>query len=262
MKNKFNLLFTLLFSAMALYSYGQKSLNNNQKEMKTKRILFVLTSVDEVKATGHKTGVWIEEFAAPYYLMLNHGLEITLATPKGGKAPIDPKSLLPDFSTADVQKFTADKEAINRLNHTLKLADLNINDYDAVYYPGGHGPMWDLPENKLSINIIETFYAKGKPVALVCHAPAALQNVKAPNGEPLVKGKKISAFTNTEEVAGKSTAETPYSLEDMLKEKGADYVRTEDWKPFAIADGNLITGQNPASAELVGKKILEALGFN
>ncbi|WP_316802902.1 type 1 glutamine amidotransferase domain-containing protein [Pedobacter nototheniae] len=229
--------------------------------MKTKRILFVLTSFDEVKTTGHKTGVWIEEFVAPYYLLRDKGLDITIATPKGGKAPIDPKSLLPDFATAAVQKFTGDKETAERLNNTVKLTDLNLDDYDAVCYPGGHGPMWDLPQNKESIHIIESFYAKGKPVALVCHAPAALQNVKAANGDALVKGKKVAGFTNSEEIAGKSVAEAPYLLEDMLKDKGAEYVRGEDWKGFAIADGNLITGQNPASSELVAEKILEALGI-
>lgn len=258
---KANLIITVLFSLIALNSYGQKGLINNQKKMKAKRILFVVTSVDEVKTTGNKTGVWIEEFAAPYYLIKDKGVEITIATPKGGKAPIDPKSLSPDFATDAVKKFNGDKETIERLNNTVKLADLNINDYDAVYYPGGHGPMWDLPQNKESIHIIESFYAQGKPVALVCHAPAALENVKAANGDPLVKGKKVAGFTNSEEIAGKSVAEAPYLLEDMLKGKGADYVRGEDWKGFAIVDGNLITGQNPASSELVGEKLLQALGL-
>ncbi|OKS87567.1 type 1 glutamine amidotransferase domain-containing protein [Mucilaginibacter polytrichastri] len=227
--------------------------------IKSKKVLIVVTSFDEVKSTGHKTGIWIEEFATPYYLLTGQGIEVTIASPQGGKAPIDPKSTLPDFTTDDVKRFFGDEDAQNRLNNTIKLTDVDAADYDAIFYPGGHGPMWDLPEDVKSIELIQSFYEAGKPVALVCHAPAALQNVKAKNGDPLVKGKQVAGFTNTEEIAGQSTAEVPFMLEDMLIEKGAKYAKGADWQPFAVVDGNLITGQNPASSHSVAEKIIAAL---
>lgn len=226
--------------------------------MKTKKVLFIVTSYDQVP-NGTKTGIWIEEFASPYFLLTAEGIEITIASPKGGKAPIDPKSTRPEFTTESVKRFFADASAQERLNNTVALKDIDATEYDAVFYPGGHGPMWDLPENPISIHIIESFYKAGKTVALVCHAPAALKNVKNENGDPFVKGKKVAGFTNTEEIAGKSTGEVPFMLEDMLIENGAIYQKGADWQSFAVSDGVLITGQNPASAEIVAEKIISAL---
>lgn len=258
------LLLILLTPFLAFNGYTQNSITTTKKHpsMKTKKILFVVTSFDKIESSGKKTGIWIEEFATPYYLLTAQGAQISIASPRGGKAPIDPKSALPDFSTASVKKFYADPIAQERLNQTVKIDQVKAEDYDAIFYPGGHGPMWDLPENSFSIHLIESFYQQNKPVALVCHAPAALKNVKDKNGNPLVKGKKISGFTNSEEVAGQSTDQTPFSLEDMLVEKGANYVKGKDWQPYAVQDGVLITGQNPASAELVAEKIINALKQN
>jgi len=255
-----SILVVLILNAVTAKSQSDTNLNKQMiNHMKTKKVLFVVTSFDKIKATGKPTGIWIEEFAAPFYLFASKGIEVTIASPKGGKAPIDPKSTLPDFTTDNVKRFFSDASAQERLNNTLKLEDINPQDYDAVFYPGGHGPMWDLPENKYSIAIIETLYNEKKPVALVCHAPAALQNVKDKNGDPLVKGKKIAGFTNSEEIAGQSTADVPFMLEDMLKGKGANYQKGTDWQPFAVNEGQLITGQNPASSELVAEKIIELL---
>lgn len=262
MKLKPHLLTAVLITGLISPGNGQTTANlikHNKENMKTRKVLFVLTSVDEVKNTGKKTGTWIEEFAAPYYFLTEKGIEITIATPKGGIAPIDPKSALPDYSTSAVKRFYSDHTTQEKLLHTTKLKDIHAGDYDAVFYPGGHGPMWDMPDNAQSIHIIESFYQAGKPVALVCHAPAALKNVKDINGEPLIKGKKVAAFSNSEETAGQSTDAIPFSLEDMLKQKGANYVKGNDWQPFAVADGLLITGQNPASAELVAEKLAAAL---
>jgi putative intracellular protease/amidase len=249
----------MLVACLALQGAAQATGDQNKKKMKTKKVLFVLTSADVVKTTGEKTGTWIEEFAAPYYFLSDKGIAITIATPEGGIAPLDPKSALPDYSTPAVKRYFNDKVVQEKLNHTAKLQDIRLEEYDAVFYPGGHGPMWDLPDNPLSVHIIESFYKENKPVALVCHGPAALKNVKGPDGTPLVKGKKVSGYTNDEEVAGKTTSAVPFSLEDMLKEKGADFVKGNNWQPFAVADGLLITGQNPASAALVAEKFLAAL---
>lgn len=225
----------------------------------SKQILIVVTSFDEVKSTGNKTGTWIEELATPYYQFKDQGYIITIASPQGGKGPVDPKSTRAEYSTPAVKRFYADAAAQEKLDHTVKLSDVQAKDYDAVFYPGGHGPMWDLPENALSVKLIESFYEAGKPVALVCHAPAALKNVKDKNGAPLVQGRQVSGFTNTEEVGGQTTQEVPFSLEDMLKERGGLYVKGADWQPFAVSAGNLITGQNPASALLVGARVIAAL---
>lgn len=238
--------------------HAQQS-NTKKSDMKQKKVLFVLSSTDKIKTTGQPTGTWIEEFASPYYYLQAKGVDITIATPEGGIAPIDPKSQQPGYVTPSVKKFNEDKAAWEKLNRTKKLADIRPEDYDAVFYPGGHGPTWDLPENKISISIIETFYAKGKPVALVCHGPAALVNTKAANGDPLIKGKKVAGFTNSEEQAGQTTTAVPFSLEDRLKELGALYQKGADWQPFAIADGKLLTGQNPASAEPVAELLFKAL---
>lgn len=222
------------------------------------KVVIVVTSFGEL-ANGDKTGIWLEEFATPYYMLTEKGIQVTVASPKGGKAPIDPKSISEAYLTPAAKKFLADAAAQERLNNTVTLSSVKAADYDAVFYPGGHGPMWDLPENKTSIALIGAFYQKGKPVALVCHAPAALQNVKIAGGDYLVKGKKVAGFTNSEEKAAGSVAMTPFSLEDMLKQRGAQYERGGDWQPFAVQDGWLITGQNPASAEPVTEKLLAAL---
>ena len=262
MKIKTTLLLALVLPLIALQANAQSHTNllkQNINKMKPKKVLIVVTSFDQIKSTGKKTGTWIEEFATPYYLLTDQGIEVTIASPKGGVAPIDPKSALPEYSTASVKRFYGDAATQEKMNHTLVLNDVHAKDYDAIFYPGGHGPMWDLPENAKSIDLIETFYNEGKPVALVCHAPAALKNVKAKNGDPLVKGKQVSAYSNSEETAGKTTDEVPFMLEDMLKENGANYVKGEDWHPYAVQDGQLITGQNPASAELVAQKIIAAL---
>jgi len=248
----------LLLLALAFQAHSQQTKKINHPSMK--KILIVVTSFGEVKSTGHKTGTWLEEFATPYYLFTDKGIQVTIASPAGGKAPVDPKSTAPEYSTESVKRWLKDPAAQERLEHTVPLKTVHAEDYDAVFYPGGHGPMWDLAEDATSAQLIETFYAAGKPVALVCHAPAALKNVKDKSGAPLVKGKKVAGFTNSEEVAGQTTAEVPFLLEDMLKEHGADYVKGADWQPFAVADGNLITGQNPASAQLTGEKVIAALG--
>ena len=221
------------------------------------KIIMVLTSHDQLGNTGHKTGFWLEEFAAPYYVFKDANAEITLASPKGGQPPLDPKSDEPDFQTDATQRFKGDADAQAALANTVKLSTLSPDDFDAVFYPGGHGPLWDLAEDTKSIALIESMHAAGKTVAAVCHAPAVLRHAKAADGTPLVKGKSVTGFSNTEEAAVQLTDIVPFLLEDELKEKGANYSKAEDWHPYAITDGNLITGQNPASSELVAKTLLE-----
>lgn len=225
--------------------------------MKIEKILFVVTSHDELGNTGKKTGLWIEEFAAPYYTFHDLGKEVVIASPKGGQTPIDPKSDLPENQTEATKRYYSDKETQDKLSHTVPLSSVSESDFDAVFYPGGHGPMWDLPDNQDSIKLIESFYNNGKPVALVCHAPVALKNVKTPDGEWLIKGKKVAAFTNTEEEAVQLTDVVPFLLEDMLKERGANFQKGENWKPFVTQEGLLITGQNPASSVLAANTLLE-----
>jgi putative intracellular protease/amidase len=222
-------------------------------------ILFVLTSHDKLGDTGKKTGFWVEEFANPYYTLLDKGATITIATPKGGAAPIDPSSDSPDAATADTDRFNEDAKAKERIANTNVLTDMNADDFDAVFYPGGHGPLWDLATDTTSIALIEKFNSQEKPVAFVCHAPAALKGVKGADGNPFVKGKKVTGFTNTEEAAVGLTDVVPFLVEDMLNENGGIYSKKEDWAAYAIQDGNLITGQNPASSELVAEKLLEIL---
>lgn len=223
------------------------------------KILFGLTSHDQLGDTGKKTGFWVEEFAAPYYALLDKGAEITVATPKGGQAPIDPSSDTEDAQTKDTKRFKEDKEAQEIIANTKVLADVNANDFDAVFYPGGHGPLWDLANDATSIKLIETFNEQEKPIAFVCHAPAALKRVSGTDGNPLVKGKKVTGFTNSEEEAVQLTEIVPFLVEDMLQENGGIYSKKEDWAAYAVQDGNLITGQNPASSELVAEKLLAAL---
>ncbi|SFD39774.1 type 1 glutamine amidotransferase domain-containing protein [Algibacter pectinivorans] len=229
------------------------------KKEKDMKVLFVLTSHDKLGDTGKKTGFWVEEFANPYYTLLDKGVDITIATPNGGAAPIDPSSDSPDAATEATERFDKDEAAKAKIANTNKLSDMNVDDFDAVFYPGGHGPLWDLANDATSIALIEKFNAQEKPVAFVCHAPAALKGVKNSDGTPLVKGKKVTGFTNSEEAAVGLTDVVPFLVEDMLQENGGIYSKKEDWAAYTIQDGNLITGQNPASSELVADKLLEAL---
>jgi len=223
------------------------------------KILFVLTSHSALGNTGEKTGFWIEEFASPYYVLADAGADITIASPKGGQPPVDPKSELADAQTSSTKRFYEDSTLINKVAYSLKLSDIKQDDFDAVFYPGGHGPLWDLANDKDSIKLIEAFYNHQKPIAFVCHAPAALVNVKVKNGESLIKGKELTSFSNTEEEAVKLTKVVPFLLEDELKKHGAIYTKGENWTSYVKQDGLLITGQNPASSEAVAKLLLEAL---
>lgn len=222
------------------------------------KVLIVLTSHGELGDTGHKTGFWIEEFAAPYYKLSDAGAQITLASPKGGQPPIDPKSAAPESQTDASRRFNEDKELQELLTQTQKLSEVSADDFDAVFYPGGHGPLWDLATDKNSAALIEAFYTNKKPVGFVCHAPAVLKDVKV-NGEYLVKGKKVTGFSNTEEAAVGLTNVVPFLLEDALQTRGATYSKASDWQAYAVEDGLLITGQNPASSRLVAEKLFHQL---
>jgi putative intracellular protease/amidase len=223
------------------------------------KVLMALTSHNQLGASGKLSGFWLDEFAAPYYVLAAAGVAITLASPNGGQPPLDPKSDEPAFQTAATVRFKQDKEAQVALANTLKLQDVSADDYDAVFYPGGHGLMWDLVEDGFSIALLEKMYSSGKLIAAVCHAPAVLRNAKAPDGTPLVQGKAVTGFSNTEEAAVELSAVVPFLLEDALIAEGANYSKDLDWRPYAITDGSLITGQNPASSELVAKTLLERL---
>ncbi|MGV9010793.1 type 1 glutamine amidotransferase domain-containing protein [Brevundimonas sp.] len=223
------------------------------------KILMVLTSHDKLGDTGKKTGFWLEEFAAPYYVMKDAEADITLASPKGGQPPLDPKSDEPDAQTEATERFKADAEGKAALASTHPLSDVKADDYDAVFYPGGHGPMWDLAEDKTSIALIEAFAKADKPVGAVCHAPAALRHVKGPDGEFLVKGRKVTGFSNTEEEGVGLTDVVPFLLEDVLKQNGGDYSRGADWGVHVVTDGKLVTGQNPASSEGAAEALLALL---
>lgn len=223
-------------------------------------ILMILTSHDQLGDTGHKTGFWLEEFAAPYYVFKNAGANITLASPLGGQPPLDPKSDEVDFQTPATEKFKNDSEGKQALANTIKLTDINVNDYDAVFYPGGHGPLWDLAEDTDSIAIIESLMAADKYVSAVCHAPAVLRHAKNSDGSYLVAGKKVTGFSNSEEAAVELTDVVPFLLEDELQAKGGIFSKGEDWHPYAVSDGKLITGQNPGSSELVAQILIEKLG--
>jgi putative intracellular protease/amidase len=212
-------------------------------------ILMVLTSHDKLGQTGVKTGFWLEEFASPYFVFKDQGFEVTLASPQGGQPPLDPKSDEPDFQTEATARFRKDQQAQQALANTHRLDSLNTSSYDAVFYPGGHGPLWDLAEDKHSLSLIEGFYQKGKPVGLVCHAPGVLRNAKNVDGEPLVKGQRVTGFTNSEEEAVGLSEVVPFLVEDMLKSNGGLYRKGEDWGSYVEVDKNLVTGQNPASSE-------------
>lgn len=222
-------------------------------------LLIVLTSHSELGDTGRKTGFWAEEFAAPYYELADAGVEITLASPKGGLAPVDPKSEETEAQTKFTRRLDQDEPLKQKLAHTLKLCDVKASDYDAVFYPGGHGPLWDLAQDAESIALIEAFQRQGKPMALVCHAPCALLKVKLPNGDPLIKGKQVTGFSDTEEAAVKLTQIVPFLLEDELKKAGGHYSKGRDWGVYVKTDGMLITGQNPASSAEAAKVLLKLL---
>jgi putative intracellular protease/amidase len=225
------------------------------------KILMVLTSHDKLGNTGKKTGFWLEEFAAPYYAFKDAGATVTLTSPLGGQPPLDPKSDTPESQTDDTQRFKADPAAQTALAHTVKLGEVVASDFDAVFYAGGHGPLWDLAEDAASIALIEAMLATGKPVALVCHAPGVLRHVKAANGNPVVQGKAVTGFTNTEEQAVGLTEIVPFLVEDVLKQNGGNYTKVADWQPYIVKDGLLITGQNPASSEPAAKELLAQLSL-
>lgn len=224
------------------------------------KILVVLTSHDQLGDTGKKTGFWLEEFAAPYYVFKDAGAELTLASPKGGQPPLDPKSDEPDAQTPATERFRKDPEAQAALAGTSKLAEVNEADYDAVFYPGGHGPLWDLAEDQHSIALIESFASAGKPVAAVCHAPGVLRHVKNGDGKPLVEGRHVTGFSNSEEEAVGLTNVVPFLVQSELKAKGGRYAKADDWQSHVEVDRLLITGQNPASSEAVAAAVLKLLG--
>jgi putative intracellular protease/amidase len=221
------------------------------------KVLMVLTSHDQLGNTGRKTGFWLEELAAPYYAFKDAGAEIVLVSPKGGQPPLDPKSNEPANQTEMTRRFELDSQATAQLATKVRLDSVSQADFDTVFYPGGHGPLWDLAEDKNSITLIESFFAAGKPVALVCHAPGVLRHVRTPDGEPLVKGKKVTGFTNSEEAAVGLTDIVPFLVEDELKAKGGIYSKIEDWASYIVSDGLLITGQNPASSAAAAALLLK-----
>lgn len=223
------------------------------------KILMVLTSHDKLGETGQKTGFWLEEFAAPYYIFKEAGAKIILTSPLGGQPPLDPKSDLPEFQTLFTDRFKTDPVAQAALSNTLKLSDISADDFDAAFYPGGHGPLWDLAEDRLSIALIETMLTAGKPVAAVCHAPGVLRHPKGPDSSPLVQGKTVTGFSNTEEEAVGLTEIVPFLVEDILRQNGGKYLKLADWQPHVVTDGLLITGQNPASSEPAAKALLAKL---
>ena len=226
------------------------------------KVLIVLTSHDQLGSTGKKTGFWLEELAAPYYTFKDAGAEIVLASPKGGQPPLDPKSNEPDFKTDATRRFEADVDANAQLANTVRLDSVSQADFDTVFYPGGHGPLWDLADDRHSVALIEAFIAAGKPVALVCHAPGVLRDVKTAEGTPLVQGRKVTGFTNTEEAGVGLTEVVPFLVEDMLKAAGGHYSKGPDWGSYVVTDGLLITGQNPASSAETAAVLLRTVASN
>jgi putative intracellular protease/amidase len=222
-------------------------------------ILMVLTSHDRLGNTGKATGFWLEEFAAPYYTFKDAGVTLTMASPAGGQPPLDPKSNEPDSQTPATERFHADKNAQEALAHTLPLAQVREADFDAVFYPGGHGPLWDLAESAASIALIQAFNRANKPTSFVCHAPGVLRNVKAEDGSPLVKGRNVTGFSNSEEAAVQLTDVVPFLIEDEFKRLGAHYSKGPDWQSHVVTDGLLVTGQNPASSEDAAEALLGLL---
>jgi putative intracellular protease/amidase len=225
----------------------------------TKKVLFVLTSHEDLGNTGKKTGFWLEEFSDPYYLLTDNSIAVTLASPKGGTPPMDPSSASENYQTEGTKRFETDTKLKELLSNTVKLETINVADYDAVYYPGGHGPLWDLAEDKNSIAILEGFFNANKPIAVACHGPAIFKNTKKQDGTPLVKGLNVTGFSNSEETASGLAQVVPFLVENMLTENGAIYSKGADWTPHVVEDGALITGQNPASAKFVAEKLLNKL---
>lgn len=223
------------------------------------KILMVLTSHDQLGSTGEKTGFWLEEFAAPYYVFKDAKADITIASPKGGQPPLDPKSAEEDFQTEDTRRFDDDAGAQSALASSLKLAQVNADDFDAVFYPGGHGPLWDLAEDPVSIALIERMAENDKVIGAVCHAPAVFRHVELPDGSPLIEGRSVTGFSNSEEEAVQLTEVVPFLLENELQAKGGNYSKSSDWYPFVVTDGNLITGQNPASSAPAAEALLARL---
>jgi len=225
------------------------------------KILMVLTSHDELGNTGRKTGFWLEEFAAPYFLFKDAGVDVTIASPKGGQPPLDPKSNEPMFQTELTHRFERDPEAQKALASTIRLDGVTHEGFDTVFYPGGHGPMWDLAEDQNSIRLIESTLAANKPLALVCHAPGVLHRAKKPDGSPLVKGLRTAGFTNSEEEAVGLTNVVPFLVEGAMREQGAIYSKADDWQPHVVYDGLLITGQNPASSGPTAQTLLDRFAW-
>ncbi len=223
------------------------------------KIVMVLTSHDQLGSTGRKTGFWLEEFAAPYFVFRDAGVELTLASPKGGQPPIDPKSDLPENQTPAMARFKQDERAQKELSQTVKLETIKSEDYDTVFYVGGHGPMWDLAESRVSIALLESFYNSGKVIALVCHSPGVLRHVTY-KGEPLVKGKRVTGFTNGEEEEVQLTHVVPFLVEDELMRLGAIFEKVRDWQPHSVVDGRLLTGQNPASSTGAAQELVKLVG--
>jgi putative intracellular protease/amidase len=247
--------FEFALAVLAFFSFFSLTAQTDGK----RKVLFVLTSHDQLGSTGKKTGFWIEEFATPYYYFVDKNIDVVVATPKGGQAPIDPKSNEPDFQTESTKRFFNDAVSQKVLAQTKKLSQVDESDFDAIFYPGGHGPMWDLANDKSSIALIKSFYKRNKPLAFVCHGSAALVNVKDDNGRFLIAGKKITGFCNTEEEAVQLNTIVPFSLEDKLKERGALYEKGADWSSFTVTDDLLITGQNPQSSRLVAEHLLKMI---
>lgn len=221
------------------------------------KVAIVLTSHDELGTTGRETGFWLEELAAPYYLFKNAGVDVVLVSPKGGQAPLDPKSNEPGFQTDLTRRFETDTEAMAALANTVRLDSISADDFDTVFYAGGHGPLWDLAEDEHSARLIETILRAGKPLALVCHAPGVLRHTTNPDGTPLVEGKKVTGFTNSEEAAVGLTEVVPFLVQDELIRLGGIYSKVGDWEPYVLQDGLLITGQNPASSGPAADRLLE-----
>ena len=223
------------------------------------KILMVLTSHDKLGDTGKKTGFWLEEFAAPYYVFADAGAQVTLASPKGGQPPLDPSSDADDAQTDATKRFKADETAKKALASTTVLSSITADDFDAIFYPGGHGPLWDLAEDRDSTALIQSFAASDRPIGAVCHAPAVFKHPKGKDGKPLVSGKRVTGFTNTEEEGVGLTEVVPFLVEDMLIANGGAYVKGDDWASFVVVDGKLVTGQNPASSEEAARKLLDLL---
>lgn len=248
------------FMALIALAFGSITASaQSKKQTKPKKVLIVVTSF-ETLSDGTKTGLWLEEFAAPYYYLIENGVQITVASPKGGKTPIDPASINDQLIAPVAKRLLNDPEAKRKIDNTVLLSTVKAKDYDAVFYPGGHGPTWDMPENATSIALIQSFVEQQKPTAFVCHSATALKNVKTKDGEYVLKGKSVTGYSNSEEEAGQTTNKAAFSLEDMVKERGANYKKAaENWAPFAVQDGLLITGENPASSHITAEKLLAAL---